>query len=165
MIRFPKLAAGLGVTLLLALLGALPAVAANHPPLISANANCSSCHADMLQGASVHSQGEIECTICHASTPDGGKVAMSLTIPKEQLCYACHERGAMQQHWATPKRGCLDCHDAHHSTRAMLLKRNVDVTYAESASAANGKVVKHKTTKSKREAANRTVSQLTSQRP
>ena len=148
-----------------ALLGALPAAAANHPPLTNANANCSSCHADMIQGTSVHSQGEIECTTCHASTSDGGKVAMSLTVPKEQLCYACHERGAMQQHWATPKRGCLDCHDAHHSTRAMLLKRNVDVAYVEPDTAPNKNIARHKITTSKKAAANRTVSQLTSHRP
>jgi predicted CXXCH cytochrome family protein len=150
--------------LMFALLGALPAAAANHPPLTSANASCSSCHADMLQGASVHSQGEIECTTCHASTPDGGKVAISLTVPKDQLCYACHERGAMQQHWATPKRGCLDCHDAHHSTRAMLLKRNVDVTYSEPTGAVNENVVRHRA-KPRRAAAKIAVSQLTSHRP
>ena len=71
----------------------------------------------------------------------------------------------MQQHWATPKRGCLDCHDAHHSTRAMLLKRNVDVAYAEPVSATNAKVVRHKPTTPKKAAANRVVSQLTSHRP
>ena len=165
MSRLPKFGLGLALVLLLVLLGTLPSVAANHPPLTNANASCSSCHADMLQGTSVHSQGEIECATCHASTPDAGKVAMSLTIPKDQLCYACHERGAMQQHWTTPKRGCLDCHDAHHSTRAMLLKRNVDVAYVESASTANEKVVRHKMTKPKKAAATRTVSQLTSHRP
>src|SRR6185437_7452440 len=147
--------------LMFALLGALPAMAANHPPLTSTNANCSSCHADMIKGASVHSQGEIECTTCHASTPDGGKVAISLTVPKDQLCYACHERGAMQQHWATPKRGCLDCHDAHHSTRAMLLKRNVDVTYSEPTGAVNENVVRHRA-KPRRAAAKIAVSQLAS---
>ena len=164
MIRFPKLAGSLGAMLMFALLGALPAVAANHPPLTSANANCSSCHADMTQGASVHSQGEIECTTCHASKLEGSKVAMSLTVPTDQLCYACHERGAMQEHWATPKRGCLDCHDAHHSTRAMLLKRNVDVGYVEPVSAANEKVVRHKA-KPRRAAAKITVTQLTPHRP
>lgn len=114
---------------LLLLFISLPASAANHPPVTGANANCASCHADMLQGVSVHSQGEIQCDLCHTAAPDGKRVRMSLTLPKEQLCFACHERTAMQQHWPVPKRECVDCHDAHRSARAMLLRRDVDVAY------------------------------------
>ena len=116
-----------------------PCFAANHPPVTGKDAKCSSCHADMVTGKSVHSQGEIACLICHAATPDGNTVTMSLTIPKQQLCFACHERTAMQQHWPDSKRDCLGCHDAHRSSRAMLLRRDVEINYSEAEAAPNGK--------------------------
>ncbi len=58
---------------------------------------------------------------------ESSTVEMVLTVPREQLCFACHERSAMEQHWAMGQKACLDCHDAHRSARAMLLRRNVDV--------------------------------------
>jgi predicted CXXCH cytochrome family protein len=119
------------------------AFAANHPPITGKNADCSSCHADMLTGKSVHSQGEIECMLCHNAVPDesGPKVTMTLILTKDKVCYACHERTAMQQHYAETKRDCLGCHDAHRSARAMLLRREVNVSYTEArsrSSAADG---------------------------
>jgi Cytochrome c7 and related cytochrome c len=104
------------------------AFAANHPPVTGKNTDCASCHADMLTGTSVHSQGEIACTICHAATPDGNTVTMSLTLPKQQLCFACHARNRVQQNSLTPRRECLYCHDAHRSPRTMLLRRNVPMS-------------------------------------
>ena len=112
------------------------AFAANHPAVTGKNANCSACHADMLTGRSVHSEGELACTLCHTSVPEGDKAAMSLILPKEQLCFACHERTAMQQHWPESKRDCLGCHDTHRSDRAMLLRRGVETkeAYSETSS-------------------------------
>jgi predicted CXXCH cytochrome family protein len=87
----------------------------------------------MTKGVSVHSQGELSCAICHSARPEGDKVEMELTVPEAQLCFACHERAAMQQHVApTAKKGCLDCHDAHRSDRAMLLRRDVNTDYGQS---------------------------------
>ncbi len=81
----------------------------------------------------MHSQGELACGLCHSSRPDGNAVEMLLTVPKEQICFACHERAAMQQHVSSStEKDCLACHDAHRSARAMLLRRNVGVDYARS---------------------------------
>ncbi len=120
------------VVLCLFVLGASLA-ASNHPPVTGRNANCALCHADMTQGSSVHSQGELACGLCHSSEADGSTVKMLLTVPKEQLCFACHERSAMQQHVSSGRNtDCLGCHDAHRSARAMLLRRNVETDYAQS---------------------------------
>ena len=127
------LSSNLGQALGCLLLMVGPVFAANHPPVTGKNANCALCHADMTQGKSVHSPGELSCGICHTSEADGNKAQMLLTVPKEQLCLACHERAAMQQH-VSPKtnKDCLDCHDAHKSARAMLLRRNVEEDYVHS---------------------------------
>ena len=138
------------------LLMAGPIFAANHPAVTGKNANCTLCHADMTQGASVHSQGELACGMCHSSEADGSTVQMSLTIPKEQICFVCHERNEMQHHVSSdPNKDCLGCHDAHRSARAMLLRRNVDMNYAQSSPApadlkhpnATSKVKPHASTK------------------
>src|SRR6266542_4373819 len=99
----------------------------NHPSVRGRNAKCTLCHADLLIGKSVHSSGELSCTLCHAAREESSTVQMVLTVPREQLCFACHERSAMEQHWAMGQKACLDCHDAHRSARAMLLRRSVDV--------------------------------------
>jgi predicted CXXCH cytochrome family protein len=125
------------------LLLAPPSFAANHPPIAGKNADCSSCHADMLTGKSVHSQGEISCMLCHSAEPSDGtvKVTMTLALSGEKLCFACHERTAMQKHYPESQRDCLGCHDAHRSARAMLLRRDVDLPYAPepASSTANAK--------------------------
>jgi predicted CXXCH cytochrome family protein len=106
--------------------------ASNHPPIAGQNANCALCHSDMTKGESVHSQGELACNLCHSARPGNDTVDMGLTEPKAQLCFACHERSAMQQHVSSaPKKECLDCHDAHRSGRAMLLRRDVKTDYVQ----------------------------------
>jgi len=119
------------------LLVVAPLFAANHPAITGKNANCALCHADMTQGKSVHSQGELACGLCHSAEPAGDTVAMLLTAPKEQLCFDCHERAAMQQHISSSTdKTCLGCHDAHRSVRAMLLRRNINDKYADSSTVA-----------------------------
>jgi predicted CXXCH cytochrome family protein len=111
----------------LLVLPATPSAAANHPPVTGKNANCTSCHADLTQGKSVHSEGELACVLCHKATSQGNALTMGLTLPREQICFACHERTAMQRHWPAAKGGCMDCHDAHRSARDMLLHRDVEI--------------------------------------
>lgn len=117
------------------LLTVSPLFAANHPAVTGRNANCVLCHADMTRGTSVHSQGELSCGMCHTSEPHGNKVEMLLTVPKEQICFACHERAAIKQSVSPDSnKDCLDCHDAHRSARVMLLRRNVEEDYGHSSS-------------------------------
>lgn len=126
---------GQAVGCLLLMVG--PVFAANHPAITGRNANCASCHADMTQGTSVHSQGELGCGICHSSAGDGKTVEMLLTVPKEQICFVCHERAVMQKHVSSStNKDCLGCHDAHRSDRAMLLRRNIEDKYADSSAVA-----------------------------
>lgn len=119
------------------LLVVAPLSAANHPAITGKNANCALCHADMTQGKSVHSQGELACGLCHSADPAGDTVEMLLAVPMEQLCFDCHERAAMQQHVSSSAdKTCLGCHDAHRSARAMLLRRNINDKYADSSTVA-----------------------------
>jgi len=117
------------VLCLLVLVGSV--FASNHPAITRQNANCALCHSDMTKGQSVHSEGELSCALCHSARTDGNTAEMELTVPRADICFVCHERSAMQQHVASgPKKGCLDCHDAHRSDRVMLLRRNIEVNYA-----------------------------------
>jgi predicted CXXCH cytochrome family protein len=112
-------------------------LAGNHPPITGQNANCASCHSDMLTGVSVHALGELSCNMCHVAVQQDSGPDVSLAVPKQQVCFNCHERTAMQQHWPQAKRECLDCHDAHRSARAMLLRRDVEVSYKDVANLTN----------------------------
>ena len=48
---------------------------------------------------------------------------LNLAMPKEQICFACHEKSAALQHHVPAAKGtCLDCHDAHSSDQRMLLR-------------------------------------------
>lgn len=108
---------------LLVLLTALPAVAVEHPGVLHRDDLCSACHADKTSGKSVHSAMTISCTICHLAQTQGDMTTLNLVMPKEQICFACHEKGAeLQQHPAAAKGLCVDCHDAHSSDRRMLLR-------------------------------------------
>ncbi len=47
---------------------------------------------------------------------------LSLAMPKEQICFSCHERSAaLQRHVPIVKGSCVDCHDSHSSDQRMLL--------------------------------------------
>lgn len=63
------------------------------------------------------------CTVCHVSATQGDMTSMSLLMPKDRICYACHaESAALRQHPPDPQRRCLECHDAHSSNARMLLR-------------------------------------------
>jgi predicted CXXCH cytochrome family protein len=53
----------------------------------------------------------------------GDMLSVSLSMPKEKICSACHdEAAALRQHAPSVKGSCLECHDAHSSNRKMLLR-------------------------------------------
>lgn len=106
----------------LLLLAAVQLFAVEHPGTIPSDSSCSSCHADKLRGKSVHSIMEAPCTVCHLVQTDGDMTTVSLAMPREQICSACHEKPVMMQQHSRPLKGeCLDCHDAHSSNRRLLL--------------------------------------------
>jgi predicted CXXCH cytochrome family protein len=48
---------------------------------------------------------------------------LSLIMPREQICFACHEKSAeLRQHTPVVQGRCVECHDSHSSERRMLLR-------------------------------------------
>jgi predicted CXXCH cytochrome family protein len=111
---------------LLFLLLALPAWGVEHPGVIPVGVECASCHAKKVTGKSVHSAMSTQCTVCHVTRTQGDMTTLSLAMPKELICFACHEKSAqLQQHVPVVKGQCVDCHDAHSSDQRMLLRTGV----------------------------------------
>lgn len=108
---------------LLCMLTASHCWAVEHPGTIPKDAECSSCHAKKITGRSVHSAMASPCTICHVTMTQGDMTSISLLMPKNKICYACHaESAALRQHVPETKLQCLECHDAHSSNARMLLR-------------------------------------------
>lgn len=101
-----------------------------HPGIIPQGANCSSCHPGKTAGKSVHSAMALDCTVCHLSNTVGDMTTMDLAMPKEKICFACHEKSAeSQRHSPVAKGQCVDCHDTHSSRRRSLLRDQVNVRH------------------------------------
>ena len=108
--------------LLLLLAAAIPAWTVEHPGVLPKDAECSSCHARQISGRSVHSAMATSCTVCHVAKTQGDMTTLNLAMPKEQICFACHEKSAaLKQHVPVVKGTCVDCHDSHSSNQRMLL--------------------------------------------
>lgn len=119
-IRGARLLLVLGTSLLLSSVAAL---AVEHPGSIPDGAECASCHGAKVNGKSVHSAMAMPCTVCHVATTRGDMTTMTLLMPKEKICFACHQEStALRQHVPAVKGKCVECHDAHSSERKMLLK-------------------------------------------
>jgi len=105
------------------MVAAVPASAVEHPGVLHKDDICSTCHADKMSGKSVHSAMAISCTICHLAQTQGDMTIVNLLMPKEQICFACHEKTAGERQHPTAAKGlCVDCHDSHSSSRRMLLR-------------------------------------------
>ena len=110
----------------LVLAGAIGAGAVEHPGVIPKDAECTSCHAAKIQGKSVHSVMASSCDVCHITQTQGDMTLVSLSMPKQKICFACHqESAALRQHLPSVKGQCVDCHDAHSSERKTLLRIDV----------------------------------------
>jgi predicted CXXCH cytochrome family protein len=101
----------------------LPAAAVEHPGSLDKDADCTSCHSAKMRGKSVHSAMQSPCNVCHVTTTQGDMMLVSLSMPKNKICFACHEQAsALRLHNPSVKRQCMECHDAHSSDRRMLLR-------------------------------------------
>jgi predicted CXXCH cytochrome family protein len=79
----------------------LPAMAqaVEHPGILPKDAECVSCHIKKITGTSVHSAMSTSCTVCHVAKTQGDMTMLNLAMPKEQICFACHEKSAaMREH-------------------------------------------------------------------
>lgn len=108
---------------ILILAGVIPSVAVEHPGVVPKDAECTSCHAAKLRGKSVHSVMAASCDVCHVTQTQGDLTVVTLSMPKQKICFACHqEASALQMHVPSVKGQCIDCHDAHSSDQKMLLR-------------------------------------------
>ena len=99
------------------------AVAVEHPGVVPKDAECTSCHAAKVRGKSVHSVMVSSCDVCHVTQTRGDMTVVRLSMPKQKICFACHqESSAMRVHVPAVKGECMDCHDAHSSDQKMLLR-------------------------------------------
>ena len=113
--------AGFYMLAVLLLIGA--AMGVEHPGVVPRDAECTSCHAAKVRGKSVHSVMATSCEVCHVTQTQGDMTLVSLSMPKQKICFACHqESAAMGLHVPEVKGQCIDCHDAHSSDRKMLLR-------------------------------------------
>lgn len=94
-----------------------------HPP----GADCSSCHADKTSGKVVHPVMAMGCAVCHRVIANGKTARVDLTMPREQLCFACHEKSE-EAYLHPPYAGgrCVSCHDPHSSDYPMHLRAEVN---------------------------------------
>jgi len=98
-------------------------VAVEHPGVVPKDAECTSCHAAKITGKSVHSVMATSCDVCHVTQTQGDMTVVSLSMPKQKICSACHqESAALREHVPAVKGQCVDCHDAHSSDQKMLLR-------------------------------------------
>ena len=112
---------------LLLLLPGTRVSAAEHPGIVHKDDNCSSCHPDKTRGKSVHSAMALACTVCHVAETQGDMTILNLAMPRQQICFACHEKFmSLQRHSLGVKGICVECHDAHSSNRRMLLRETAD---------------------------------------
>jgi predicted CXXCH cytochrome family protein len=127
------------LVLSLFLLLLLPAIRASavedpgveHPGALHKNDNCSSCHRDKTRGKSVHSAMAVACIVCHLAQTRGDMTTLNLEMPKEKICFSCHEKFMLlRDHSPAVKGLCVDCHDAHSSNRRMLLRNPADIAAA-----------------------------------
>lgn len=101
----------------------VPAAAVEHPGVVPKDAECTSCHAAKIRGKSVHSVMAGSCDVCHLTQTQGDMTRVMLSMPKQKICFACHQdSAALRKHFPAVKGQCLDCHDAHSSERKMLLR-------------------------------------------
>jgi hypothetical protein len=114
------------IGLLLLLIAGTQASTIEHPGVLPKDADCSSCHANKTKGNFVHSAMALPCAVCHLTETQGDMTTLNLLMPKEKICFACHEKSApLQRHSANAQ--CVECHDSHSSSRRALLRQQADV--------------------------------------
>jgi predicted CXXCH cytochrome family protein len=98
-------------------------IGVEHPGVVPKDVECTSCHASKICGKSVHSVMATSCDVCHVTQTQGDMTLVSLSMPKQKICFACHqESAALREHVPSVKGQCVDCHDAHSSDQKMLLR-------------------------------------------
>lgn len=111
------------------LMAVAPGAAVEHPGVLANDVECVSCHTNKQTGKSVHSVMVASCGVCHVTMTQGDMTTVSLSMPKQKICSACHDQAsALHQHVPGTKGACVECHDAHSSNLRMLLLESAVVS-------------------------------------
>ena len=122
-----KLALGL---LLVVAAARLPLAAAEHPVKLEKDADCASCHEDKTKGKAVHSAIAMGCATCHDVKTEGETTTVTLTSPKDQLCFTCHDKAKEEvKHGPYEKGACVTCHDPHTSDFPKQLRAELNANF------------------------------------
>jgi predicted CXXCH cytochrome family protein len=121
----------LALGLLLAIAAArLPLAAADHPVKLEKDADCASCHEDKTKGKAVHSAIAMGCATCHDVKTEGETTTVTLTSPKDQLCFTCHDKAKEEvKHGPYEKGSCVTCHDPHTSDFPKQLRAELNANF------------------------------------
>ena len=112
-------------------LGAMPALAKEHPVPLDKNvdsAKCLECHEDKSKGKAVHSAIATGCLSCHEVRVNKDITRIKLiTSTPQALCLSCHAEKDASTIKGTVHppavRDCIKCHDPHTSdNKNQLLK-------------------------------------------
>ena len=108
----------LRTAIFLVVLSPVAAIAVDHPEIPNGS-ECLSCHGEKAKGQAVHFDFANACNVCHVVHVADGRTSITLILPKEKICYSCHEKAAIDQ---VPymKGECISCHDPHSSARPYL---------------------------------------------
>ena len=120
---------GAGAAALVFVLVAIGGAAAEHPRLVDlASTKCTSCHDDLLRGATqIHPPAADDCTSCHDVVVGETGTTIGLVASEPELCLACHDdkTAAAAGEYTAPHApvmdSCLSCHQAHAATQEHLL--------------------------------------------
>ena len=116
--------------LMLVLACGLRMAAAEHPVKLEKDVDCASCHEDKTKGKAVHSAIAMGCTTCHDVKTEGETTTVTLTSPKEQLCFTCHEKAKEEvKHGPYDKGQCVTCHDPHTSDNPKQLRAELNANF------------------------------------
>ena len=102
---------------------------AEHPRLVSVEStNCTTCHDDLLRGAThIHPPVEDDCTSCHSVDVGELGTTVELLASEPELCLVCHDdmsaavAGDFEAPHAPVMDSCLNCHQAHAANQDHLL--------------------------------------------
>lgn len=103
--------------------------------------NCitADCHQNFKKIKHMHAPAEDDCTACHQQS---GK--HDFTLEKgDKLCFQCHDKDTEGKHVSQeiPAFGCLDCHNPHGGSKALLKAKRVDSICYECHDSMNKKVI------------------------
>ncbi len=104
----------------------LPCRAGEHPPL-DAQSQCVDCHADHAEGKYVHGALKQGCLACHVIENRNEVTFIGQKPSKSILCLECHKAESFEYtHLPYESAMCTRCHSPHVSSKAHLLRANVN---------------------------------------